>query len=64
MTRMSRLNWGLIGGGAGSQIGPIHRIAAAIDGEYELTAGALDIGSAKTQKLASSLPLKLQPIWT
>lgn len=39
---MQKLRWGLIGGGEGSQIGPIHRMAAALDGQFELTAGALD----------------------
>ncbi len=39
---MAKLNWGLIGGGEGSQIGPAHRIAAGLDGEFALMAGALD----------------------
>ncbi len=39
---MARLGWGLIGGGEGSQIGPVHRIAATLDGEFAFTAGALD----------------------
>ena len=29
---MNKLNWGMIGGGEGSQIGPAHRIAAGLDG--------------------------------
>ena len=39
---MARLNWGLIGGGEGSQIGPAHRLGAAVDGEFTFAAGALD----------------------
>jgi len=39
---MQRLNWGLIGGGEGSQIGPAHRIASGLDGHFALKAGALD----------------------
>jgi predicted dehydrogenase len=39
---MKRLNWGLIGGGEGSQIGPAHRLSAAVDGEFSFVAGALD----------------------
>ncbi|MBS0126163.1 Gfo/Idh/MocA family protein [Thetidibacter halocola] len=39
---MARLSWGMIGGGDGSQIGPAHRLAAAVDGAFEFTAGALD----------------------
>ena len=39
---MPKLKWGLIGGGEGSQIGPAHRLAAGLDGAFELVAGALD----------------------
>ena len=39
---MTRLNWGMIGGGDGSQIGPAHRLAAGLDGLYTFAAGALD----------------------
>ena len=39
---MTTINWGLIGGGRGSQIGPAHRLAARLDGLYNFTAGALD----------------------
>jgi predicted dehydrogenase len=39
---MAKLKWGMIGGGEGSQIGPAHRIASGLDGEFEFTAGALD----------------------
>jgi predicted dehydrogenase len=37
---MTRLRMGLVGGGPGAFIGPIHRIAAELDGEIELVAGA------------------------
>jgi len=39
---MSKLNWGMIGGGEGSQIGPAHRLGAGIDGLFNFAAGALD----------------------
>jgi predicted dehydrogenase len=39
---MTKLRWGLIGGGEGSQIGPAHRLGARLDGLYDFTAGALD----------------------
>ena len=42
MTASRRLGWGMIGGGEGSQIGPAHRMAAALDGLYDFRAGALD----------------------
>ncbi len=37
-----KLQWGMIGGGEGSQIGPAHRLGAGLDGLFEFTAGALD----------------------
>ena len=39
---MSKLKWGMIGGGEGSQIGPAHRLGAGLDGEFDFVAGALD----------------------
>ncbi|WP_309667355.1 Gfo/Idh/MocA family oxidoreductase [Tabrizicola sp.] len=39
---MAILNWGMIGGGDGSQIGPAHRLGARVDGEFAFVAGALD----------------------
>ncbi len=39
---MTTLNWGLVGGGEGSQIGPAHRLGARVDGEFAFVAGALD----------------------
>ncbi|SMY07616.1 Gfo/Idh/MocA family protein [Flavimaricola marinus] len=39
---MSKLNWGMIGGGEGSQIGPAHRLGAGLDGAFDFVAGALD----------------------
>jgi len=37
------LRWGMVGGGRGSQIGYMHRSAAARDGLFTLVAGAFDI---------------------
>ncbi|NCF48373.1 MAG: Gfo/Idh/MocA family oxidoreductase [Bacteroidetes bacterium] len=39
---MAKLNWGMIGGGEGSQIGPAHRLGAGLDGAFVFAAGALD----------------------
>ena len=52
---MSKLNWGMIGGGVGSQIGPAHRISAAMDGLYTLAAGALDANADKGRAYAQKL---------
>ena len=52
---MSKLNWGMIGGGEGSQIGPAHRIGAAMDGLYTFAAGALDADPVKGREFAQRL---------
>ncbi|MCB1378281.1 MAG: Gfo/Idh/MocA family oxidoreductase [Alphaproteobacteria bacterium] len=52
---MTRLNWGMIGGGEGSQIGPAHRISASLDGLYAMAAGALDIDPTKGVAFARRL---------
>ncbi|MFV2051617.1 Gfo/Idh/MocA family protein [Aliiroseovarius sp. YM-037] len=39
---MTKLNWGMIGGGEGSQIGPAHRLGAGLDAHFDFVAGALD----------------------
>ena len=39
---MAKLNWGMIGGGEGSQIGPAHRLGSGLDAEFSFVAGALD----------------------
>lgn len=39
---MAKLNWGMIGGGEVSQIGPAHRLGSGLDGEFTFVAGALD----------------------
>jgi predicted dehydrogenase len=52
---MAKLNWGMIGGGEGSQIGPAHRISAAMDGFYTMAAGALDAEPAKGRDYAMRL---------
>jgi len=54
---MKRLNWGLIGGGEGSQIGPAHRLSAAVDGEFSFLAGALDHRAEQGRAFGQSLGL-------
>jgi len=39
---MKKLQWGMIGGGEGSQIGPAHRLGSGLDDLFEFSAGALD----------------------
>jgi predicted dehydrogenase len=49
------MNWGLIGGGEGSQIGATHRIAAGLDGAFQLAAAALDIDANRAREFAIRL---------
>lgn len=52
---MAVLNWAMIGGGKGSQIGPAHRLSAAMDGAFRLTAAALDADAAAGIAFAGEL---------
>ncbi|MEO6149745.1 MAG: Gfo/Idh/MocA family oxidoreductase [Mucilaginibacter sp.] len=54
-----KLRLAMIGGGQGAFIGAIHRIAARIDDEYELVAGAFSSDAEKAK--ASGLLLGLKP---
>lgn len=50
---------GMVGGGQGAFIGAVHRIAARLDGEYQLVAGALSSDPARAK--ASAVELGLDP---
>ncbi len=50
-----KLNWGMIGGGEGSQIGPAHRLGAQADGNFTLAAAALDADADKGRAYAQRL---------
>lgn len=52
---MARLNWGMVGGGEGSQIGPAHRLGAQADGNFLLAAGALDQDATRGKAYAERL---------
>ena len=45
---MRRLRMGMIGGGPGAFIGPVHRIAAELDREIELVAGAFSSDAGRS----------------
>ena len=50
-----KLNWGMIDGGEGSQIGPAHRLGALADGNFTLATGALDHDADKGRAYAQRL---------
>jgi len=54
-----RLRLGMVGGGEGAFIGNVHRIAARLDDEWSLVAGALSSDAARAR--ASAAALRLDP---
>jgi len=52
-----RLRLGMVGGGRGAFIGAVHRIAARLDGEFELVAGALSSAPERARKSGRELGL-------
>ncbi len=55
----NRIRYGMVGGGQGAFIGAVHRIAARIDDQFELVAGALS--SSRDKAKASAKELGLDP---
>lgn len=53
------IRYGMVGGGQGAFIGGVHRIAARLDGEFELVAGALSSDPERAR--ASGRELGLDP---
>lgn len=53
----NRLKLGMVGGGQGAFIGAVHRIAARIDDEFELVAGALSSHPDIAQQSAAQLAI-------
>ena len=47
------LRLGMVGGGEGAYIGNIHRIAARLDGAWQLVAGAFDVNPERGQAFAA-----------
>jgi predicted dehydrogenase len=52
-----RLRLGVIGGGAGSFIGPVHRMAALLDGQYDIVASALSSNPERGRQGGQALGL-------
>lgn len=49
MTAERKLRMGMVGGGLGAFIGPVHRIAAELDGKIELVAGAFSQSAERSR---------------
>ena len=54
-TTHGRIRLGMVGGGQGGFIGAVHRMAARIDDQYELCAGALSSDPERAKASARDL---------
>jgi predicted dehydrogenase len=54
MTVERKLRMGMVGGGPGAFIGPVHRIAAELDGKIELVAGAFSQSAERSREAGES----------
>ena len=59
-----RIRLGMVGGGTGAFIGYVHRVAARIDGDYELVAGALSSRPEVAEESGRNLGLAQDRIYT
>lgn len=55
--RPAKIRLGMVGGGKDAFIGAVHRIAARIDGEYDLVAGALSSTPERARESGAALGL-------
>lgn len=60
----ARIRLGMVGGGEGAFIGAVHRIAARLDDQYELVAGALSSTPEKAQRSGAALGLASERIYS
>lgn len=57
MNGRSKIRYGMVGGGEGAFIGAVHRMAAALDSEYELVCGAFSTDADRNRRSADALGL-------
>ncbi len=60
---MTRLRLGMVGGGEGAFIGAVHRMAAALDGDWNLVAGALSTDGGRNTRTGALLGLDPQRVY-
>ncbi len=59
-----KIRLGMVGGGEGAFIGAVHRIAARMDGHYELVAGALSSTPDKSRRSGAALGLAPERVYS
>ncbi|MBE1527214.1 putative dehydrogenase [Sphingopyxis sp. OAS728] len=57
MNTQSKTRYGMVGGGEGAFIGAVHRMAAALDGEFALVCGAFSSDADRNRRSADALGL-------
>lgn len=57
------LRLGMVGGGEGAFIGAVHRMAAALDGDWQLAAGAFSTDAGRNQRTGEALGLAPQRVY-
>lgn len=57
------LRLGMVGGGEGAFIGAVHRMAAALDGDWQLVAGAFSTDAGRNQRTGDALGLAPQRVY-
>jgi predicted dehydrogenase len=60
----ARIRYGMVGGGPGAFIGAVHRMAARLEGRYELVAGAFSSQPDKARAMGSQLGLDAARAYT
>ena len=58
-----KLRYGMVGGGPGAFVGAIHRRAAALDGEFELVAGAFASQPERSREQGDALGLDTRRVY-
>ena len=59
MAETRKLRMGMVGGGTGAFIGPVHRMAAELDGRIEMVAGAFSSSAEKSR--AAGVSFRIDP---
>lgn len=54
MAAQRKLRMGMVGGGPGAFIGPVHRLAAEMDGKIQMVAGAFSQSAERSARQASA----------
>jgi predicted dehydrogenase len=58
-----KVRYGMVGGGPGAFIGEVHRMAARLDGEWELAAGAFSSDPEKSARTGAALGLDASRVY-